>query len=182
MSFSQDAILWLHIAAAIFALGPGTAAIMSTPRHIRRRNAVVVGHLYRTTRIYTLASLLVAAFGIALAAMRHDFAKWWVSASLTLYVVAVVLLLLIMRDQRRAAKTIEQEGPAAGGTPVRSGESETETTADPGVTGGGQPASAPAPAPGRAAHVAAVERARIASMSGVVGLIWLVILAMMVWR
>jgi hypothetical protein len=33
-----------------------------------------------------------------------------------------------------------------------------------------------------AAHVAAVERGRIAAMGGVVNLIWLVILVLMVWQ
>jgi hypothetical protein len=45
MSFSDHVVLWLHIAAAIFTIGPGTAAIMSTPRYIRKRNTVVVGYL-----------------------------------------------------------------------------------------------------------------------------------------
>jgi len=29
---------WLHVVAAIFTIGPGTAAIMSTPRYTRKRN------------------------------------------------------------------------------------------------------------------------------------------------
>jgi hypothetical protein len=48
---------WLHVVAAIFTIGPGTAAIMSTSRYIRKRNTVVVAYLYRITRIYVLASL-----------------------------------------------------------------------------------------------------------------------------
>src|ERR1700684_629955 len=101
MSFTDRAILWLHIAVVIFTIGPVTAAIMATPRYIRKRNAVVVGYLYRVTRIYTLASLLILVFGLILADLLHDFSKPWLSISLTLYVVAVVLLVLIMRDQRR---------------------------------------------------------------------------------
>ncbi len=54
MSFGDHAILWLHVTAAIFTIGPGTAAIMSTPRYIRKRNPVVVGYLFRTTRIYSI--------------------------------------------------------------------------------------------------------------------------------
>ena len=38
------------------------------------------------------------------------------------------------------------------------------------------------PAPGGAAHLAAVERGRIATMGGVVSVIWLVILVLMVWN
>jgi hypothetical protein len=33
-----------------------------------------------------------------------------------------------------------------------------------------------------AAHVASMERGRIASMAGVVSLIWLVILVLMIWN
>src|SRR6202161_4800464 len=102
MSFADHAILWLHVTAAVFTIGPGTAAIMSTPRFIRKRNPIVVGYLFRTTRIYSLGSLLTLVFGIILAGMTHKFSQWWISVSLTLFVVAFILLLLIMRDQRTA--------------------------------------------------------------------------------
>jgi hypothetical protein len=81
MSFGDKAILWLHLAAAIFTIGPGTAAIMSTPRYIRNRNPVVVGFLFRTTRIYSLGSLLVLVFGLILTGMTHKFSQWWISVS-----------------------------------------------------------------------------------------------------
>ena len=90
MSFSDHVVLWLHIAAAIFTIGPGTAAILSTPRYIRKRNAVVVGYLYRITRIYAVGSLLTLIFGLIITQMLHDFNKPWVSASITLFVVAAV--------------------------------------------------------------------------------------------
>src|SRR6201997_3065927 len=102
MSFADHAILWLHVTAAVFTIGPGTAAIMSTPRYIRKRNPVLVGFLHRTTRIYSFGSLLTLIFGLILTGMTHKFSQWWVSASLTLFVVAFVLLLIILRDQRRA--------------------------------------------------------------------------------
>src|SRR6204780_895076 len=102
MSFADHAVLWLHLVAAIFTIGPGTAAIMSTPRYIRRQNTVLVGYLYRTTRIYSIAALLTLIFGAVLAGMTHKFGQWWISVSLTLFVVAFVLLILIIRDQRTA--------------------------------------------------------------------------------
>ncbi len=231
MSFSGQAILALHIAAAIFALGPGTAAIMSTPRYIRKGNAAVVGYLYRTTRIYAIGSVLVLVFGLILAQIQHEFSRWWISVSITLYVVAAVLLVLILRDQRKALAALQSAAtmPAATmpavtapGTAVvtavvsaappqepvsapapadRSGEEGTEAaddgekavpaksstsarsiTAEAGVPGPA-PGSAPAPAaaPGLV-PVAAVERARTSSLSGVVALIWLVTLVLMVWK
>src|ERR1700733_11298101 len=92
MSFADHAVLWLHLVAAVFTIGPGTAAVMSTPRYIRRQNTVLVGYLYRTTRIYSIAALL------------------------TLFVVAFVLLMLIIRDQRTAltALTTADDTVAAG--------------------------------------------------------------------
>ncbi len=185
MSFSDRAILWLHVAAAVFTLGPVTAAIMSTPRYIRKRNIAVVGYLVRITEIYTIASVLVLVFGLILTQLLHEFSKPWVSASITLYVVAVVLLVLIIRDQRKAMTAIAAAQAPAAAT-VRSGEPETGTGAEPAAAGGGQPGAAGAPAATSAAvaadlHAAAVERGRIASMAGITALIWLAILVLMVW-
>jgi Ca2+/Na+ antiporter len=115
MSFGDHAVLWLHITAAVFTIGPGTAAIMSTPRFIRRRNPMVVGYLFRTTRIYSFASLLTLIFGIALTSMTHQWSQWWVTVSLTLFVVAFVLLFIIMRDQRKALRALEAMDSAVRG-------------------------------------------------------------------
>lgn len=196
MSFSERAILWLHVGVAIFTIGPVTAAIMSTPRYIRRRNAVVVGYLYRVTRLYTIVSLLLFVFGIVLADMLHELSKPWLSISMTLYVVAVVLLVLILRDQRRAVAALDSvtASSSASAAPARSASAPTAPASAP---------TAPAPAPASAESaddageppataefeldtgaekVAAVERGRIASLAGVTGLIWLVILVLMIWR
>ena len=109
MSFGDHAVLWLHVTAAIFTIGPGTAAIMSTPYYIRKQNPVVVGYLLRSTRIYSFASLLTLIFGLILAGMTHKFSQWWISVSLTLFVVAFVLLVIIMRDQRKALAALKAE-------------------------------------------------------------------------
>src|ERR1700744_4407346 len=114
MSFGDKAILWLHIAAVVFTIGPGTAAIMSAPRYIRNRNPVIVGYLLRTTRIYTFGSLLVLVFGLILTGMTHKFSQWWITVSLTLFVVAFILLILILRDMRKAVTSLD----AAAGRPA----------------------------------------------------------------
>ena len=206
MSFADHAILWLHVTAAVFTIGPGTAAIMSTPRFIRKRNPVIVGYLFRTTRIYSLGTLLTLVFGIILAGMTHKFSQWWISVSLTLFVVAFVLLLLILRDQRKALSALDRAAGAAVADGVeaspRSADSGAATVeagpadgTQPPVTGGDRPAigeaqpaigaaelSAAATAAEADRHTAAVERGRIASMGGVTALIWLVILVLMVWH
>lgn len=192
MSFADHAILWLHITAAVFTIGPGTAAIMSTPRHVRKRNTVVVGYLFQTTRIYSFAALLTLVFGLILTGMTHRFSQWWVSVSLTLFVVAFVLLVLVMRDQRKALTALEAadraegriEDRAAEGTAAAAGEAASrpgepeEAAAEAGPPTAGRPAATA----GRDLRVAAVERGRIASIGGVTALIWLVILVLMVWH
>src|SRR5271167_1367064 len=150
MSFADHAVLWLHLVAAIFTIGPGTAAIMSTPRYIRRQNTILVGYLYRTTRIYSIAALLTLIFGAVLAGMTHKFSQWWISVSLTLFIVAFVLLMLIIRDQRTAmtALTTADDTVAAGrGDAVRSAEVARASAGaaegqETGAAGGDQPASA----------------------------------------
>jgi len=199
MSFADHAILWLHVTAAVFTIGPGTAAIMSTPRFIRKQNPIIVGFLLRTTRIYSVGTLLTLVFGVILALMTHKFSQWWISVSLTLFVVAFVLLLLIMRDQRKALSALDRAAGAAVADGVEEsarsgvdGSALAELTAAGGtaqpVTDGGRPAVGGAqPATGNARgaaelNPAAVERGRIASIGGVTALIWLVILVLMAWH
>jgi MFS family permease len=177
MSFSDHVVLWLHIAAAIFTIGPGTAAIMSTPRYIRKRNTVVVGYLYRITRIYAVGSLLTLIFGLIITQLLHDFNKPWVSASITLFVVAAVLLVLIMNDQRKALTALAVAEGAADAS-LRSDDPDKGTEEDGAAAGGDQPTATAA----AESKIAAVERGRIASMSGVTALIWLAILVLMVWN
>ena len=192
MSFADHAVLWLHLVAAIFTIGPGTAAIMSTPRYIRRQNAVLVGYLYRTTRIYSIAALLTLIFGAVLAGLTHTFSQWWISVSLTLFVVAFVLLMLILRDQRTAMTaliTADDTVAAVGSDTVRSSQAAAEAQESE-AAGGDQPASAVASDAQPAMttdsktglRLAAVERGRIASMGGITAVIWLVILVLMVWH
>ena len=177
MSFSDHVVLWLHIAAAIFTIGPGTAAIMSTPRYIRKRNTVVVGYLYRITRIYAVGSLLTLIFGLIITQLLHDFNKPWVSASITLFVVAAVLLVLIMNDQRKALTALAAAEGAADAS-LRSDDPDKGTEEDGAAARGDQPQATAA----AESKIAAVERGRIASMSGVTALIWLAILVLMVWN
>lgn len=190
MSFADHAVLWLHLVAAIFTIGPGTAAIMSTPRYIRRQNTVLVGYLYRTTRIYSIAALLTLIFGAVLAGMTHKFSQWWISVSLTLFVVAFVLLMLIIRDQRTALTaltTADDTVAAVGSETVRSSQAAQEPQ-EAEAADGEQPATAVAsdaqPAsttdPKTGLRLAAVERGRIASLGGITAVIWLVILVLMV--
>jgi hypothetical protein len=179
MSFTDRLIVWFHIGFVIFAIGPVTIATMSTPRYIRTRNLVVLRYLSRMTRIFGAASLGVLLFGIIAGQSLHEMTKSWVTASMTLFVVALVMLLLIMRDQHRAIVALEGVE-----VPVVSGSDGQPAAPDP--TGAKDdepgPPEPPSPPPTAAIALATVERGRIASLAGVVSLIWLVILVLMVWN
>ena len=191
MSFTDRLLVWFHIAFVIFAIGPVTIVTMSTPRYIRARNVGVLRYLSRMTRIFGAASLGVLLFGIIAGQSLHDMTKTWVTASLTLFVVALVLLVLIMRDQHKAIVAVEGslaaagEGPAAAaaqaGSPGSPGAEPTAADVEP-APAETQTATATATSTAARVHAATVERGRIASLAGVVSIIWLVILVLMVWR
>jgi heme exporter protein D len=207
MSSSDRLLLILHVGFAIFTLGPLTAATMATPRYIRRHDVAVLRYLTRATRIYGLGTLGIFLFGVFLA--NGDFAQVWLSASMTLFVVAFVLLVLVERDQRRAIHAL-QVAIASGriSLPERtgrrsadaatSGKDEVATTTGPDDQAGSEAAERAPTAADTATgdeatgetdtaprrvddDIARVERGRIASISGVVALIWLVILFLMIW-
>ncbi len=194
MSFTDRLVLWLHIGFAIFTIGPVTVAIMSTPRYIRKRNLVIVRYLYRTTTIFAITSLGVLIFGLVLASLKHDFSKPWLTVSLTLFVVALVLMLLIIRDQHRAISALEdarataveaaaetqaaqaQQAAAQPSAPSQeAAPGAAEESAEPAQVAAGPPVTA-------GTHLGHVERGRVATMGGVVSLIWLVILVLMIWN
>jgi hypothetical protein len=138
MSGGDKVLLWLHIAAVMFLLGPLTIATTTSPRYIRTGDVAVLRHLHRTTRIFGLGSLLVFVFGAALG--RDHLDKPWLTASMTLFIVAIILLVIVERDQRKSISKLET----------------TESTD--------------------------VHHGRIVALSSTVGVIWLVVLALMVWR
>jgi hypothetical protein len=178
-SFPDRLWIWLHVAFVIFTIGPVAVAILSTPRYIRSRNVAVLRYMLRTTRIFGTASLGVLVLGIVAAQSLHKLASSWVTTAMTLFVVSLVLLVLIMRDQRRAVVALETAS-----------EREALTTANPAGPKGTTPAQgghddapdAQAVPVATPAHAASVERGRIASLAGIVTLIWLVILVLMIWN
>jgi hypothetical protein len=138
MSGGDKVLLWLHIAAVMFLLGPLTIATTTTPRYVRAGDVAVLRHLHRTTRVFGLGSLLVFIFGAALG--RDHLDKPWLTASMTLFIVAMILLVIVERDQRKSISKLEAN----------------ESTD--------------------------VNLGRIGALSSTVGVIWLIVLALMVWR
>ena len=175
-SFSDRLWVWLHVAFVIFTIGPVAVAILSTPRYIKTRNVAVLRYMLRTTRIFGTASLGVLVLGIVAAQSLHKLESSWVTTAMTLFVVSLVLLVLIIRDQRRAVVALETAS-----------EREALTTANPASgaaakDGHDDASDAQAVLAATPAHAASVERGRIASLAGIVTLIWLVILVLMIWN
>lgn len=136
-------LLWLHIGFAIFTVGPLTAVTMAAPRAIRNKNVPVLQNIQRTTRIYSIGSLGVLIFGLAVGMSIGGgvLGKWYMTASMTLFIVAIVLLVIIDRDLRAAVRVLGTESPD---------------------------------------DDAKVQNGRIAAISGLLSVIWLVILFLMV--
>ena len=139
MSFADKLLLWLHIGFAIFTLGPAAAALLVTPRYIRKRDLPVLRYLYRNTRIFGALTAGVFLFGLLLG--RHDFNQAWFTAAMTLFIVAAVLLVLVIFDQRHAITAIDKAvavDAAAAGAPVPasgpSGAAAAATTGRPDVS------------------------------------------------
>lgn len=137
-------VLFLHIVTAVLFLGPLTVAGSTAPRYIRAGadGLPVVRYIHRTVRVYGVASLLIFGLGAALVPLSHtSFGQFWLSASMTLFVVMIGLLFgLVYRDLRRAVARLE-----AGGT-------------------------------------ASESAYRVAGVTGVVAICWIVILALMIYQ
>ena len=178
MSFTDRLVIWLHVAFVVFTIGPVSIAILTTPRYIRHRNVAVLRYLLRMTRIFGIATLGVLAFGIVAAQELKKLGAPWITAAETLFVVSLVLLVLIMRDQRKAVVALETAA-----------EHEALSTANHGSPENGDDGSQREDAPdaqsiplGTTTPAGHVERGRIASLAGIVTLIWLAILVLMVWN
>ncbi|MFI6296108.1 hypothetical protein ACIBEJ_31250 [Nonomuraea sp. NPDC050790] len=106
-------LIWLHIAFAIFAVGPLTALTHAAPRAIRNKNASLVKFIHGSTRLYALLSLGVLIFGIGAGVMAGNgtLGKWNMTASMTLFIVAAVLIVLVERDLRTAVRVLSSETP-----------------------------------------------------------------------
>jgi hypothetical protein len=186
MSFTDKLVIWLHVAFVIFSVGPVSIAILSSPRYIRTRNVAVLRYLLRTTRIFGVATLGVLAFGIVAAQELKKLSSSWVTTAMTLFVVSLVLLVLIMRDQRKAVVALETAAEHEALSTANHGSPTPDEGQDVAVLGDTPDAADAQPIPLGSAtagtHVATVERGRIASLAGIVTLMWLVILVLMIWN
>ncbi len=103
-------VLFLHVAASIFLIGPLTVATSVSPRYIRlgAEGLPVLRFLHQTTRIYGGASVLVFLLGLWLGSTGDNhLSQPWLTVSMTLFIVALGLVFgLVYRDQARAVARI----------------------------------------------------------------------------
>ncbi|MCC5574263.1 MULTISPECIES: hypothetical protein [Microtetraspora] len=107
MSFLGKVLLWLHIGFAIFAIGPLTAVTSAVPRYIRTRDLGVLRYLRRSTRLFGVLTLGVFITGLILGGSK--LGAPYLSASMTLFVVAAVLMVFIERDEGAAIRALSSE-------------------------------------------------------------------------
>lgn len=111
----MDFVLFAHITTAVFLIGPLTVAAAASPAAIRggATNLPLLGWLTRTVRLTGIGSVVVFGLGLALVRDGYDFSQAWLSASMTLFLVAAGLSVgLLEKDQRAAAALLEGGGTA----------------------------------------------------------------------
>lgn len=106
-------VLALHLLTVAFLVGPAAVAAVGSSRHVRAGRAEALRDASRTTRVYTLATVLTVVLGSALVGLGDVGSQWsmgqpWISASYALWLVAVALTLaLVVPAQARAAEALE---------------------------------------------------------------------------
>lgn len=116
-------VLALHLLTVAFLVGPSAVAGMASARHARTGNAAALRDASRTTRAYTLGTVLTVGLGSALVGLGDVGGQWemsqaWISASYALWLLAVALLLaVVVPAQAKAADALEagQDGRALAG-------------------------------------------------------------------
>jgi uncharacterized membrane protein len=102
----------LHVVAAVFLVGPMAILPMTALRALRAGEWSMVSTLAVSTRVFSLASLLVAVLGFGVLGMadkRFDLSVTtsWVLTSIILYLLALALsLALVVPSLSRAASEL----------------------------------------------------------------------------
>ncbi|HMM82540.1 MAG TPA: DUF2269 family protein [Terrimesophilobacter sp.] len=99
----------LHVATAVFIVGPMAILPMTAMRSLRAGQAGQVRTLAKSTTVFTLLSLIPFLVGFGLMGMyKIPFDRTWVWLSIVLYLVAfVIALVLVVPAMRRAAALLE---------------------------------------------------------------------------
>ena len=113
-------VLALHLITVAVLVGPSSVAASLSARHARQGRADALRDTQRTTRLYTLGSLLTVLLGSAMIGLGDIGGQWemgqlWVSASYALWLAAVALqLALVVPAQGKALEALDSGGSGAG--------------------------------------------------------------------
>lgn len=144
----------LHVAGAVFIVGPMAILPMTAMRAVRAGNGSQVAVLAKSTTIFTWLSLLVFVFGFGAMSMAPEefelsITTPWILWSIILYIIAFALtLFVVVPSMKKAAAAL-------------------------GADGAGTAAGAEAP---KASYPA------IAAGSGVASLLLVAVVVLMVWK
>jgi uncharacterized membrane protein len=113
----------LHVVGAVFLVGPMAVLPMTAMRAVRVANGPVVELLARSTRVFSLGSLLVAFLGFAVLGVvgktdKISVTTGWVLTSIVLYAIALGLSLFVVVPALDAAATALSTGGAEAGRAV----------------------------------------------------------------
>jgi uncharacterized membrane protein len=113
----------LHVVGAVFVVGPMAVLPMTAMRAVRAGSAPVVDLLARSTRIFSLASLVVAFLGFAVLGVvaktdKISVTTGWVLTAIVLYAVALLVSLFLVVPALEAAGTALSTGGADAGRAV----------------------------------------------------------------
>jgi uncharacterized membrane protein len=103
----------LHVVTAVFLVGPMAILPMTALRAVRAAEGSMVATLTASTRVFSLASLLVAVLGFGVVGTADDefglsVTTSWVLTSIILYLVALALsLALVVPSMSKAAAALE---------------------------------------------------------------------------
>ena len=117
---SYAVVLALHLLTVVFLIGPLAVTVVTAPRLVRAGDVAGLGAAIRTTRLFTIASVVTVALGSALLGLGTVGDQWkpsqaWVSASYALWLVAVALnLALVLPGLRGAVAAAGRGEPTAG--------------------------------------------------------------------
>lgn len=117
-------LLTLHVAAAIFLVGPVIGGGMTGLRAVRTGDVAAARLTARMTMVYSWASLLVALLGAAMVqgrvhAWHFSYADGWIRASVALYLVALVVSLAVVVPAFRATARLLEAQQKVGSVRVR---------------------------------------------------------------
>jgi uncharacterized membrane protein len=111
--------LVLHVVGAVFIIGPMAVLPQSGLRAIRNGDAGAVRTLAKSTRIFSIASVVVALLGFALVGMAPakdhvSLGTPWILWGIIAYVIAAVLsMTVVVPALQRAAVALAAPEPIA---------------------------------------------------------------------